>query len=56
MFEELNPDDVLNQVGNPEAFVGDLRDAYRDRQLRRNQFIDSLSPDIKAEWIDGEAV
>ena len=57
MFEEeLNPDDVLNRVGNPEAFIGELRDAYRDRQLRRNQFIESLSPEVKAEWIDGEAV
>ena len=57
MFEEeLNPDEILNQVGNPEAFIGELRDAYRDRQLRRNQFIDSLSPEVKAEWIDGEAM
>ena len=54
--EELNPDEILNQVGNPEAFIGELRDAYRDRQLRRNQFIDSLSDEVKAEWIDGEAV
>ena len=57
MYEEgLNPDEVLNQVGDPEAFIGELRDAYRDRQLRRRQFIDSLSDEVKAEWIDGEAV
>lgn len=30
--------------------------AFREEQLRRRQFIEELSPDVKAEWIDGEAV
>ena len=53
---DVDTDALLNQVGNPETLIKELRDAYRDRQLRRNLFIDNLSPDVKAEWIDGEAV
>lgn len=61
MFDEesddaLDPEAVLNRVGDPEPFIKDLRDAHRDRELRRRIFIDSLSPEVKAEWIDGEAV
>ena len=54
--EGVDPEKVLNAVGDPEAFIEELRDAHRDRQLRRGMFIDSLSPEVKAEWIDGEAV
>jgi len=54
--DALNPDEVLNAVGDPEAFIEELRAAHRDRQYRRNLFVDSLSPDVKAEWIEGEAV
>ena len=52
----IDLDRILNQVGDPEAFIRDLRLARQERQLRRNQFIDSVAPDVKAEWIEGEAV
>ena len=49
-------EETLRRVRDPEAFVKAFREAQRDEQLRRRQFVDELSPDVKAEWIDGEAV
>ena len=61
MFDESNQegidvDRLLNEVGDPEELINSLRGAHRERQERRAKFIDSLSPDVKAEWIDGQPV
>ncbi len=48
--------DALRRVRDPEAFVRAFRLVHKEEQLRRRQFIEDLSPDVKAEWIDGEAV
>lgn len=59
-FDADSPDNValetLRRVRDPEAFVQAFRLAHKEEQLRRRQFIEDLSPDVKAEWIDGEAV
>ena len=52
----IDVEEVLNRVGDPEAFITQLREARKERQLRRNIFIENLSPEVKAEWINGEAV
>ncbi len=48
--------ETLRKVRNPDAFVKAFRQAHQEEQLRRKQFVDSLTPEVKAEWIDGEAV
>ncbi len=48
--------ETLRRVRDPDAFVQAFRLAHKEEQLRRRQFIDDLSPDVKAEWIDGEAI
>ncbi len=32
------------------------QEAHLEEEVRRRQFVEDLSPDVKAEWIDGEAV
>lgn len=49
-------EEALRRVRDPKAFVHAFREAHRDEQLRRRQFVEALTPDVKAEWIDGEAV
>lgn len=49
-------EEALRRVRDPEAFLKAFRQAHVEEQLRRRQFVEELSPDVKAEWIDGEAV
>ncbi len=48
--------ETLRRVRDPKAFVEAFEEAHREEQQRRRQFVESLSPEVKAEWIDGEAV
>ena len=49
-------EEALRRVRDPDAFIEAFRQTPLEEQLRRRQFVEELSPDVKAEWIDGEAV
>ena len=54
--EHMTPDFVLRQVRRPAEFIEELRSAYEAELARRDAFVDALTPDVKAEWINGQAV
>ncbi len=54
--ERYSPEDVLRHVDDAEAFQRAFDAAVRRREEAKQQFVDQLSPEIKAEWIAGEPV
>ena len=48
--------EVLSHVPDPEAFIAQIQRDLRERRQRREEFVHSLTPEVKAEWINGEAV
>ena len=60
MYSRPNPRysaaDVLRHVPDPDAFIAEFAEERRRHDEARDRFIESLTPDDKAEWIGGEAV
>ncbi len=54
--ERYSAEDVLQHVDDPTAFMTAFRDALLRREEAKQAFVDELSPETKAEWIDGEPV
>ena len=54
--ERYSPEDVLRHVDDAEAFRSAFDAALRRREEAKQQFVDELSPEVKAEWIAGEPV
>lgn len=49
-------EEVLNKVMDPDEFVRRLHAEREQRAQRRQAFVDGLTPEIKAEWINGNPV
>ena len=48
-------EDVLAHVDDPDRFLDEFAAARRRRDAARAAFVADLTPEVKAEWIGGEA-
>lgn len=56
LVDRDDPAELLKRVREPDRYIRELQDLWRDEQRRRREFVEALTPDDKAEWINGEAV
>lgn len=56
LVDRDDPGELLKRISEPEEYIGQLQRLWQDEQRRRRAFVEKLTPERKAEWINGEAV